>query len=111
VWPGGGATGGAAGAGHLVLAMKGRSGAAGGAGLCGRPTSAVAHVPTQRSELPLCASATGPRRRITHASAATVRTLEPRRSCTSRWIIDLIAHLLVRSGPKPWNGAAILLRS
>src|SRR6516162_5484224 len=47
-----GAAGGAAG--HWLV-WKGGSAGAGGGGVCGRPTSDVDHVPTQRSLLPLCA--------------------------------------------------------
>src|SRR5262245_50616036 len=48
-WPGGGARdAGAGGAGHW-LAMKGGGTGTGGRGACGRPTSAVDQVPTQRS--------------------------------------------------------------
>ena len=54
VCPVGAGTGGAGGAGHLVLTMNGRTGGpAGGTGFCGRPTSAVIQVPTHRSPAPL----------------------------------------------------------
>jgi len=52
VWPGGATRGGVRGAGHLVLAMNGGGAGVGSAGVCGRPTSAVAQVPTQRSDVP-----------------------------------------------------------
>ena len=82
-WPGGGASGGVAGAGHLALTMKGASGGAvGGTGVCGRPTSAVVQEPTQRSARPLCANVSRTLHRRTNASA-------------SRSVVDLIALLLV----------------
>jgi hypothetical protein len=49
VCPGGGAAAAGAGAGEHWFAMKGGKTGAGGNGDCGRPTSAVDHVPTQRS--------------------------------------------------------------
>src|SRR5687768_6211560 len=73
VCPGGAATGGAVGAAHLVLTMKGGRGGATGSGFCGRPTSAVAQVGTQRSQaavVPLWASPVDERQRSRHAIAA-----------------------------------------
>src|SRR5438876_4467243 len=92
LWPGGGATGGAGGAGHRVLAMKGASTptAAGGGGDCGRPTSAVVHVPTQRSASPLWANRSRPIGRSTNASTLTAATLG-RRSRAIRSVVEFIA--------------------
>src|SRR5262245_1318287 len=82
-WSGGGVTGRVAGAGHLALTMKGASGGAvGGTGVCGRPTSAVVQVPTQRSARLLCANELRTLHRRTNANA-------------SRSVFDLIALLLV----------------
>src|SRR5207344_1421889 len=98
VWPGAAATGGAGGAGHRLLAMNGAGPGTNGAGFCGRPTSAVAHVPTHRSPTPLCAKAPGSTRRhtIASASAYTTATPTPRGVCKSRSVVNLIVLLLGR---------------
>src|SRR5262249_30068246 len=49
VWPRGGATAGAGGAGHRVFAMNGWNTGGGGGGVCGRPTSAGPPVATHRT--------------------------------------------------------------
>src|SRR5262245_64294431 len=88
--------------------MNGRSaGPGGGIGFCGRPTSAVAHVPTHRSEPALCARASESSQTIASAIATRAATADPRRSCMSRAVMVLTAHLLVR-GAKPGMPAAIL---
>src|SRR5262245_49046828 len=98
VWPGGGATGGVAGAGQRVLTMNGRSGGpASGIGFCGRPTSAVAHVPTQRSAGPLCASAPEWNHRIAYTTATA--TTVGRRFRMSRCVIVLMAPRFYSSCP------------
>src|SRR5687768_88811 len=73
VCPGGAATGGGVGTAHRLLTMKGGRGGAIGSGFCGRPTSAVAQVGTQRSPaavFPLCASPVDERQRSRQAIAA-----------------------------------------
>src|SRR4249920_83461 len=96
VWPGAAATGGAGGAGHRLLAMNGAGPGTGGTGFCGRPTSAVAHVPTHRSPLALCARAPGSivRHTIARASANTTAIPEPRGVCRSRSVVKFIVPLL-----------------
>src|SRR4051794_23644284 len=73
------------GAGHLVFGMNGRGAGAGGVGFCGRPTSAVAHVPTHRSD-PRCASMSGSPRTSTNADtiAAAAATL----MWWTRWLVS-----------------------
>src|SRR3954451_25173399 len=101
-------TAGAGGAGDLLLGMNGRGARAGGAGFCGRPTSAVAHVPTQRSD-PRCANMSGSPRTSTNANtiAAAAATL----MWWTRW---LVSSLLARTSlrwRKTGRVGAILLRA
>src|SRR5712671_2395096 len=92
VCPGAGATAGTAGAGGAghAMAMNGGSAGAGGTGFCGRPASAVDHVPTQRSVLPLCACMAGERAERTRASAAAAAMLWLRRPQTGSDLRDFM---------------------
>jgi hypothetical protein len=75
-WPGGGATAAGCGAaGHRLFVMNGASAGAAGGGFCGRPTSAVIQVPTQRSPLLLWARMTPCNAKRAKPNATTVTTL------------------------------------
>src|SRR6478672_1153447 len=89
-WAGAAATAGGGGAAHLVFGMNGRGAGSGAVGFWGRPTSAVAHVPTHRSnDNRFCARRSGSARtsRKANAIAATAAALE-------RWTRCLVSSLM-----------------
>src|SRR5712691_9442489 len=94
-----GAAGGAAG--HWLV-WKGGSAGAGGGGVCGRPTSDVDHVPTQRSLLPLCAKTAGWIASRTKATKTSCRFLDlmgcsPFGCCCSKIILECLSVLKLPS--------------
>src|SRR6476660_6324212 len=89
-WAGAAATAGGGGAAHLVFGMNGRGAGTGAVGFWGRPTSAVAHVPTHRSnDDRFCARRSGSARtsRKANAIAATAATLK-------RWMRCVVSSFM-----------------